>query len=235
VIDAEAGTWADRGLEVGLSPQAQAGYDRQDAEKPPLVSSEVVAEIPHPEWRQGPCSGYQYDYRPAAGYVEWPLRVRQNDQARQGTLRFAASGALGTGQRAYLVDRKLGTATEIRGGAAVSFTGSREFAVICSDRSLGDLRLKPLAFGLDRVYPNPCVGQAVISYQVPAAGQVSLKVYNITGQLVATVADGEQSAGYYAARWDGRTAGRNYAASGVYLVRLSYGGQTRTEKLVKLK
>jgi hypothetical protein len=217
-----------------LSPQASAGYDRLDAEKPPLVSSGIVAEIPHPEWRQGPCSGYQYDYRPLAGYVEWPLTVRQSDGERTGTLRLAASGQLGAGQRCYLVDRKLGTATEVTGGGAVSFTGSREFAVICTDKGLGELRLKPLAFGLERLYPNPFGGRATISYQVPAAGKVSLKVYNIAGQLVATLADGEQAAGYYAARWDGRSGGRG-VASGVYLVRLGYGGQTRTEKLVKLR
>ncbi|HTY09410.1 MAG TPA: T9SS type A sorting domain-containing protein, partial [Candidatus Edwardsbacteria bacterium] len=87
----------------------------------------------------------------------------------------------------------------------------------------------------DRLYPNPFAEQAVISYQVPAAGRVSLKVYNIAGQLVATLADGEQQPGYYAARWNGKTQGQYSAASGVYLVRLSYGDQTRTEKLVKVR
>jgi hypothetical protein len=234
-IDAESGLGADLGLVVGISPQALEGYDRLDAEKPPLVTSQIRAEIPHPEWNQGPCDAYHYDFRPAAGYMEWPLRLRQSDPASRGTLRLTPSGTLGVGQRAYLVDRKLGTALEIAGPTRVSFTGSREFAVVCSDRTVAGLRLKPLAFGMDRLYPNPFGGTATISYQVPKAGRVSLKVYNVAGQLVRTLADGVQEAGYYGVSWNGTSEGLQAAASGMYLVRLVYGNETRTEKLVKIR
>jgi hypothetical protein len=234
-IDAESGAGADRGLRMGISGQARAGYDRLDAEKPPLVTSEITAEIPHPEWGEGPCAGYQYDYRPAAGYLEWPLAVRQRDGGSRGTLELRPAGGLPAGYRAYVVDRRLGTATEIAGATKVSFTGSREFAVVCSDRSVGELHLKPLAFGMERLYPNPFGGTATISYQVPKAGKVSLKVYNVAGQLVRTLVEGEQEAGYYGARWDGRTEGRTAASSGLYIVRLTYGQERRTEKLVKIR
>jgi hypothetical protein len=234
-IDGEAGSSADRGIEVGISPQASIGYDHLDAEKPPLVTSALTVTIPHPEWRQGPCSGYQYDYRPEAGYLEWPLAVTQNEAGREARLRFTESGRLPAGYRAYLVDRKLGSGTEIADGTVVTVTGSREFAVVCSDKALGDLHLKPLAFGMERLYPNPFGGTATISYQVPRAGKVSLKVYNVAGQLVRTLVNGEEAAGYYGVRWNGRNEGAQAAASGLYIVRLTYGAESRTEKLVKIR
>ncbi|GEM_PF-5411333 len=234
-IDVESNAGADRGLVMGVSPQAAAGYDRLDAEKPPLVSDAVSAEIPHPEWGQGPCAAYHYDFRPPAAHLEWPLVVRQSDPEARATIRLEPSGALAAGQRAYLVDRKLGTATEISGPVAVTLTGSREFAVICSDRPIGSLDLRPLAFGLERVSPNPCAGSAVISYQLPRTGRVGLKVYNVAGQLVRTLAEGRQEAGYYAARWDGTDNGRMAAAAGLYFVRLEFDDQARTQKLVRVR
>ncbi|MCH7761753.1 T9SS type A sorting domain-containing protein [candidate division TA06 bacterium] len=64
---------------------------------------------------------------------------------------------------------------------------------------------------------------------------ITLKIYDLSGRLVATLADARQKSGYYTARWDG-----GKAASGVYFVRLKAdrssetGAFTSTRKLVLL-
>ncbi|MCU0606113.1 MAG: Ig-like domain-containing protein [Candidatus Edwardsbacteria bacterium] len=233
-IDAVCDRGADRGVTLGVAERSRAGYDRLDAEKPPLITSEIGVAVPHPDWHQGPCSDYHFDYRPPADRLEWPLLVRQSDPGRPGRLVFSASGALPAGQRTYLVDRRLGTAVEIGDGSVVGFSGNREFAVICGD-GIGELGLKPLTLALERPSPNPCAGSAAIGYQLPRPGPVSLRVYNVAGQLVRTLADGHRDAGYYSVRWDGRNDQRLAASAGLYIVRLVCNGEARTEKLVRLR
>ncbi len=79
-------------------------------------------------------------------------------------------------------------------------------------------------------YPNPFNAATNISYDLPQAGRVSLSVFNLQGQKVATLVDGIQSAGAYSIPFDGSTL-----ASGVYLYRLQTEGFVQTQKMVLLK
>ncbi len=234
-FSASSGQAADRGIRIGISPQAKAGYDRLDAEKPPLVSSDVMAYIPHDDWNQGPCRSYQYDFRPGSDHVEWPLTVKTSPDDRPAELAYNLSQTIPDGYQLYLVDRRTGKATVISGSGKMGFSGSREFAVIYTNRSLGGLDLKPLSFDLNQTYPNPFAQSITVNYQLAAAGQVSLKVYNVAGQLVRTLTEGTALPGYYSQTWNGRDNGGRKIASGVYIMRLASGGQERTRKLVKIK
>jgi hypothetical protein len=79
--------------------------------------------------------------------------------------------------------------------------------------------------------PNPFSAEILVSYQLPAAGPVTIAVYDVTGRAVRTVFAGTMPAGRHTARWDGRDdAGRSVAA-GMYVLRLQAGNQTLTRKL----
>jgi len=85
------------------------------------------------------------------------------------------------------------------------------------------------------VRPNPFVSGTEIVYSLPAAGRVSLRLYDVTGRLVRTLASGEAAAGLHRATWDGRDARGREAGSGVYFVRYDAAGVTRTQRLMRLR
>ncbi|MEW6750717.1 MAG: ASPIC/UnbV domain-containing protein, partial [Candidatus Latescibacterota bacterium] len=93
----------------------------------------------------------------------------------------------------------------------------------------------PAALCLLPNYPNPFNSRTVIPFALPARQRVELVVYSLTGQRVATLAQGEWQAGAHAASWDGRDSGGRQAASGVYLCQLRGGGQAQTRKLLLVR
>ncbi len=88
----------------------------------------------------------------------------------------------------------------------------------------------PLEFSLSSPYPNPFNSTTTIGYSLPAAGVISLAVYDLSGREVARIADGVMPAGTHEAVWvaDGM-------ASGVYVVRLVAGGISVREKVVLVR
>lgn len=93
----------------------------------------------------------------------------------------------------------------------------------------------PQSVHLEQNYPNPFNSETIIRFALPAAQQVALEVYNLAGQRVTTLLRGMRTAGSYDVYWDGRDAGGQLLASGIYLYRLSTGRQVMTRKLLLLQ
>ena len=77
----------------------------------------------------------------------------------------------------------------------------------------------PGAFALHPNYPNPFNPSTVVSFDLPAAAQVSVLVYDVLGRECARLLDGMKEAGTHSVIWDA-TAGAGVPASGVYFVRV---------------
>ncbi|MEG8946841.1 T9SS type A sorting domain-containing protein [Rosettibacter firmus] len=88
----------------------------------------------------------------------------------------------------------------------------------------------PLEYSLKQNYPNPFNPTTNIEYSIPKSGYVSLKVFNLLGQQVATIFEGNQNAGNYIATFDA-----SGLASGVYLYRLESNNVSITKKLILMK
>ena len=88
----------------------------------------------------------------------------------------------------------------------------------------------PDEFALWQNYPNPFNANTVIRYQLPSDDHVTLKIYNIYGQLVATLVDAHQTANRYSVQWTAEAV-----SSGVYLYTLSAGEFSQTRKMVLIK
>ena len=90
----------------------------------------------------------------------------------------------------------------------------------------------PEGFELGANYPNPFNPSTMIPYQLATAMYVRLEVFNILGQRVATLVDGEQSAGFHTASWDATDAAGEAVGAGVYLYRLSGDGVQTTRSML---
>ena len=88
----------------------------------------------------------------------------------------------------------------------------------------------PIEYTLKQNYPNPFNPATRIKYQIPDAGLVSLKVYNLLGEVVATLVNEEKSAGTYAVEFDATGI-----PSGIYFYKLQAGSFIETKKMVLLK
>jgi hypothetical protein len=88
----------------------------------------------------------------------------------------------------------------------------------------------PSEFSLDQNYPNPFNPTTNISYSIPLQSFVSIRVYSVTGEEVAVLANGVQTEGHHQATFDARNL-----ASGIYIVRMSAGSFSSTIKMNLLK
>ncbi|MBD3234837.1 MAG: T9SS type A sorting domain-containing protein [candidate division Zixibacteria bacterium] len=90
--------------------------------------------------------------------------------------------------------------------------------------------LIPTEFALDNAYPNPFNATTTISYQLPVASSVNLDIYNVLGQRVTSLVNGNMEAGYHSVNWDAS----NYS-SGVYFYKLKIGDKVITKRMTLLK
>lgn len=88
----------------------------------------------------------------------------------------------------------------------------------------------PTTYGLSQNYPNPFNPTTQIQYSIPQSGYVSLKVYNLLGEEIASLFDGVCNAGIYESTFDGG----NFA-SGIYFYRLQSTNYSVTKKLILLR
>ena len=92
----------------------------------------------------------------------------------------------------------------------------------------------PQDFALGQNYPNPFNPSTIIPYQIPDATHVRLEVFNLLGQRLATLVDGDRPAGAHTAQWDATDATGRAVGAGVFIYRLTGGGHTVSRRMVLL-
>ena len=90
----------------------------------------------------------------------------------------------------------------------------------------------PLAasFSLSDAYPNPFNPTTTMKLTMPASGDIQVEVYNLLGQVVATLTSGYKDTGTYTITWDATDV-----SSGIYFVKAQADGFTATQKLMLVK
>ncbi len=88
----------------------------------------------------------------------------------------------------------------------------------------------PIAYDLGQNYPNPFNPTTSIRFSIPEAGLVTLKVFNLLGQEVATLVNSEKTSGVYEATFDASSV-----SSGIYFYTLEAKNFTSTKKMILLK
>ncbi len=95
--------------------------------------------------------------------------------------------------------------------------------------------LIPTSFSLSQNYPNPFNLKTEIGYALPKDSYVTLKIYNVRGQLVRDLVDEEKRVGYHKAFWDGKNDKGEEIASGLYFYWIKTGEFVKTRKMILLR
>lgn len=95
-------------------------------------------------------------------------------------------------------------------------------------------RALPSRYDVAQNYPNPFNPTTTIELSLPVAGNYTLAIYNVAGQLIRTY-DGSAPAGVKSIVWDGKDASGSTVASGMYFYKATVGNFTTTKKMVLMK
>ena len=90
----------------------------------------------------------------------------------------------------------------------------------------------PARFELGANYPNPFNPSTIIPYQLAASAAVRLEVFNLLGQRLATLVDGERPAGFHTATWNATDGAGRAGGAGVYIYRMTVGAVSQTGRMV---
>jgi len=96
-------------------------------------------------------------------------------------------------------------------------------------------RAIPKTFELRQNLPNPFRMRTSIRFGVPKTADVRVQVYDLTGRVVRTLADGERLPGYHSVVWNGEDNSSRAVAAGVYFYELKSDGRTLERKMLLLK
>jgi len=93
----------------------------------------------------------------------------------------------------------------------------------------------PFDYALEPNYPNPFNPSTTIKYTMAKGARVSIKVYNINGQLVATLIDTWQPQGHHFVKWLGKDDSGKDVTSGMYLVKMITGDFSKVNKMMLVR
>lgn len=93
----------------------------------------------------------------------------------------------------------------------------------------------PSTFTLKPNHPNPFNSETVIEFENEQSQHLTLKIYNLLGQEIATLHERSTGAGLYQYHWDGKNVAGQEQASGIYFARLWSGSETQLIKMIYLK
>ncbi|MFQ5604354.1 MAG: IPT/TIG domain-containing protein, partial [bacterium] len=84
-------------------------------------------------------------------------------------------------------------------------------------------------------YPNPFNLETAIEYALPEDAKVKLSIFNLKGQLVRMLVDGQEKAGFKKVRWDGKNSHNLEVGTGVYFMQLEIGDTKLSKKITLQK
>ncbi|MFQ5631246.1 MAG: FlgD immunoglobulin-like domain containing protein, partial [bacterium] len=95
--------------------------------------------------------------------------------------------------------------------------------------------IMPVVILLHQNYPNPFNPETKIRYSLPQTNNVSLKIYNINGDIIRTLVNAKVEAGEHFIRWDGTDNNGFLVASGVYYYELMVGTFRQVNKMTLIR
>ena len=145
----------------------------------------------------------------------------KNEWAKLGKYKFYS------GNSGYV---RLGDSSSI-GGQAIIFDAVKWIYVDSVQTDISEKNISlPNKFIVEQNYPNPFNPTTIIDYSIPQTSFVTLKIYDALGNEVASLINGQKSAGNYKIKFNG-----SKLSSGIYFYRLNAGNYSETKKMILMK
>jgi hypothetical protein len=200
--------------------------------------------FPHPEW-EGGGTHFSSDVRgiPVQGET-WTFETSTSNEDPV-TLTFEGLAQIPSSFQVWLMDDDTKASQNLRTTPRYTIENpapgrAQSFRLIVGESSYVERALEsagalPATYELADIYPNPTRGASTIRYGVPKEQPVTLTVYNVLGQKVATLMqDRTMKPGFHTVQWRGETGAGAPVASGVYFVRMQAGDFTTSKKIVRV-
>ncbi len=114
-------------------------------------------------------------------------------------------------------------------------SGMKGTIIVQNSTGAEDRKILISNYSLAQNYPNPFNPSTTISYDLGEQSMVTLSIFDIRGQEVATLQKGTQQAGTYNVQWSGINGDGNLVSTGMYFCRFSTGSFSKTIKMIFLK
>lgn len=138
----------------------------------------------------------------------------------------SGNGTSSVGHNYSYTDRNLSSGIYNYRLKQIDFNGNFEYFNLSNEVNIG----LPLKYDLSQNYPNPFNPSTVINYDLPFDGNVSLKIFDMSGKELLTLVNEVKTAGYYSVKFNAANL-----SSGVYFYSISAGNFTSTKKMMLLK
>ena len=227
---------------VGMFEDAKNDLDKYDVIKPPAINDQVKVLIE---------SGKNYFARNVVPVSKdgayWDFTVETKSPNQQTTLIIDSKFDIPQNFNIWLIDKSRKVPLKINNGLTEIITnengkirlriivGTEDYAKL----NLESISLSPIDYMLSQNYPNPFNPNTTILFALPQQSNVTLKIYNILGELMAELINDQSfEEGYHKITFDG-----SLLSSGVYIYRIqavdpvsgSGQGFTETKKMILMK
>ncbi len=125
-----------------------------------------------------------------------------------------------------------GNAANNNGGTSGDYIYTAAHTATLMPQDGGDWPTAQLRLGLS-IDPNPVVNHTHLVLALPESGRTNLTIFDASGRIVRKLIDRDLDGGLHRFGWDGRDSDGHYLPGGVYLCRLSSGGRSAVQRLVK--
>ncbi len=137
----------------------------------------------------------------------------------------------GNGATLELINPKLDNALSENWSASLNYGTPATQNSIFSDT----MQSLPISFALEQNYPNPFNSLTEIPFSLLYKTFIRLNIYNLRGELVKTLLNGNYDAGYYTIQWDGTDNEGKSIGSGIYFYNLKADNYTKTHRMLMIK
>jgi len=118
---------------------------------------------------------------------------------------------------------------------AESFASNIDYGSRNVSSGIEDTPQVPTDFFVSQNYPNPFNPTTLITFGLPKDGNIRVEVYNLLGQRVRTLLQGQEKAGYKTVKWDGKDDAGKGVSSGIYFYKVEAGNFHETKKMTLLR